>query len=153
MKPMKQLFLLLLVAFASFGSIAQELFPEMVLVNGGKYKMGSTGGAQDELPVHEVILDDYYIGRFEITQDQWETVMDQDTSQRYFKDCGSCPVERISWFNAMEFIEKLNKMTGSHYRLPTEAEWEFAARGGVLSKKYKFSGSKNVGGVVWRDGN
>ena len=81
---------------------AQEIVPEMILVKGGSFNMGSTVGAKDEQPVHEVFLDDFFMGKFEVTQDQWKRIMDQDTSKRYIKDCGSCPVERVSWYNAIE---------------------------------------------------
>ena len=94
---MKFFITILIFACFSFFTGAQELTPEMVFVKGGIFKMGSTMGAKDEQPVHEVMLDDYYIGKFEVTQDQWEQIMDQDTSKRYFKNCVNCPVERVGW--------------------------------------------------------
>ena len=124
----------------------------MIFVQGGKFKMGSTLGGNDERPVHEVVLNDFFIGKFEITQKQWKLIMDQDTNKRYFEGCDSCPVERVSWYNAVEFIGKLNEKTQMNYRLPTEAEWEYAARGGALSKGYKFSGSNADISVAWKVG-
>jgi len=132
---------------------AQEPNPEMVFVQGGKFKMGSIMGSLDEQPVHEVVLHDFYIGKYEITQQQWRLIMDQDTNKCYFEGCDSCPVERVSWYNVYEFIGKLNKKTNMNYRLPTEAEWEFAARGGNISKGYKYSGSNSDTSVAWKVGN
>ena len=132
---------------------AQVETPGMVLVQGGKFKMGSAIRTSDEQPVHEVVLDDFYIGRYEVTQREWRQIMDRDTNRCYFEGCDRCPVERISWYNACEYISGLNKKTGMNYRLPTEAEWEFAARGGLLSKGYKFSGSNADTAVAWKVGN
>ena len=132
---------------------AQVTNPAMVFVHGGKFKMGSTIGGSDEKPVHEVVLDDFYMGRFEVTQIQWRQIMDQDTNKCYFEGCDSCPVERVSWYNVQEFIRKLNEKTQMNFRLPSEAEWEFAARGGMYSKRYKYSGSNTDSEVAWKVGN
>jgi len=119
---------------------------EMAFVKGGCYQMGDTFGESDEKPVHEVCLDDFYIGKYEITQGQWKAIMRNNPS--WFKDCGdNCPVEHVSWNNIQEFIQKLNNKTGKNYRLPTEAEWEYAARSGGNSEKY--SGENNVDSVAW----
>ena len=150
---MKFFITILLIACLSFFAGAQEASPEMVFVQGGKFKMGSNLGVKDEQPVHEVILDDFYIGKYEITQEQWKWIMTDDTNKRFFEGCGICPVERVNWYNVMEFIEKLNQKTGLSYRLPTEAEWEYAAKGGALSKGYKYSGSNSIDSVAWKDGN
>ena len=131
---------------------AQTPSHDMVFVQGGKFKMGSLFGAADEQPVHEVVVADFYIGRFEVTQFEWKMIMDNDTNRCYFEGCDSCPVERVSWYNVMEFIEKLNIKTGMNYRLPTEAEWEYAARGGTQSKGYKYSGSNSDDAVAWKVG-
>jgi formylglycine-generating enzyme len=143
------LFLMLLSTFAG----AQADFCEMVFVKGGSFKMGSNRGAEDEKPVHEVFLNDFYIGKYEVTQEEWYRILPKDPSKRYFPGCDSCPVERVTWDQVQEFIGKLNEQTGMNYRLPTEAEWEYAARGGEMSRNFKFSGSNNADSVAWTDGN
>lgn len=132
---------------------AQVISPGMVFVKGGAFRMGSLSGGADEKPVHEVVLDDFYIGRFEVTQYEWRQIMGRDTSKCYFEGCDSCPVERVSWYKVQEYIESLNAKTKMNYRLPTEAEWEFAARGGLFSKNYKYSGSNTDSAVAWKVGN
>ena len=104
----------------------------------------------DEKPAHEVTLSSYYIGETEVTQELWEAVMGDNPS--YFKK-DDRPVEMVSWNDCQEFIGKLNRLTGKHFRLPTEAEWEYAARGGNRSKEYKYSGSNNLEEVAWYEGN
>ncbi|HYA85568.1 MAG TPA: formylglycine-generating enzyme family protein [Nitrospirota bacterium] len=124
---------------------------EFVLVKGGCYQMGDTfgDGYQNEKPVHEVCVNDFYIGKFEVTQGQWKTVQDDNPS--YFSKCGdNCPVEQVSWDDAQKFIRRMNKRTGKTYRLLTEAEWEFAARSG--GKKEKYAGTSNdleLGDYAW----
>ena len=127
----------------------------MIPVKGGMFTMGATAeqgsdAENDEKPTHKVVISDYYIGETEVTQELWETVMGYNPSQ--FKG-GTLPVESVGWEDCQKFIKKLNEMTGKNFRLPTEAEWEFAARGGNLSKGYKYSGSNNVSDVAWYDGN
>lgn len=118
----------------------------MVFVEGGTFKMG--GGYEY---VHEVTVDDFYIGKYEVTQALWKTVMDYNPSL-YIND--SVPVSRIkSWDEIQKFIEKLNEYTRGNYRLPTEAEWEYAARGGNKSKNYKYCGSNDISKVAWYSGN
>ena len=141
-----------LVLFFNFAG-AQVINPEMMFVQGGKFKMGSNLGGEDERPVHVVVLDDFYIGKYEVTQAEWKLIMDQDTNKCYFEGCAECPVERVSWYNVLEFIEKLNQKTGMKFRLPTEAEWEYAAGGGSLSRGFKYSGSNSESSVAWKDGN
>jgi len=123
----------------------------MVKVSGGTFQMGATseqGGDadSDEEPVHQVTLSDYYIGETEVTQELWQAVMGSNPS--YFSGL-LLPVERVSWDNCQTFITKLNALTGMQFRLPTEAEWEFAARGGNSSQGYKYSGSNNIDDVAW----
>ncbi len=132
---------------------AQEMVPDMVFVPGGKFRMGSMMGGADERPVHEVVLDDFFMGRYEVTQLQWDQVMEGDTSARYFAGCDSCPVERVTWYHVQEFIDRLNARAQSNYRLPTEAEWEYAARGGQLSKGFRYSGGNTPDAVAWMVGN
>ena len=124
---------------------------EMIAVKGGTFTMGGTAeqgsdAESDEKPTHSVTLSDYYIGKFEVTQELWQAVMGNNPS--YFKG-NSLPVEQVSWNDVQTFITKLNQKTDANFRLPTEAEWEYAARGGNKSHGYKYSGSNNIGYVVW----
>ena len=129
---------------------------KMVKVAGGTFRMGATSeqgsdAYNDEKPVHSVTLSDYYIGQTEVTQELWAAVMGSNPS--YFKGNDQRPVENVSWNDCQEFIEKLNRLTGKNFRLPTEAEWEYAARGGSKSRGYKYSGSDNPDAVAWYDDN
>ncbi len=122
----------------------------MIRVDGGTFMMGATneqiGAAEsDERPVHQVTIAPFYIGETEVSQALWEIVMGYNPS--YFNGSNR-PVENISWDDCQEFIQKLNQKTGRNFRLPTEAEWEFAARGGNKSCQYKYSGSNNIKDVA-----
>jgi formylglycine-generating enzyme required for sulfatase activity len=97
-------------------------------VQGGSFDLGSNSGSDDRKPAHTVNLKDYSIGTYEVSQYQWKKIMGTNPSEH---QCDECPVTNVSWSDAQAFIEKLNSQTGRHYRLPTEAEWEYAARGGV----------------------
>ena len=135
-------------------SVGKETF-RMVKVKGGVFTMGATAEQGDEAdidesPVHSVILDNYCIGETVVTQGLWKSVMENNPSHR--KGDG-LPVETVSWDDVQEFIGKLNMKTGRKFRLPTEAEWEYAARGGKKRKGYKYSGSDNVDKVAWYDAN
>jgi formylglycine-generating enzyme required for sulfatase activity len=125
--------------------------PEMVFVEGGTFQMGSSSGDSDEQPVHSVTLSSFSIGKYEVTQAQWKAVMGNNPSN--FGGCDNCPVETVSWNDVQEFIRKLNAQTGKNYRLPTEAEWEFAAMGGNKSEGFIYSGSNNIEDVAWCDAN
>jgi formylglycine-generating enzyme required for sulfatase activity len=126
--------------------------PEMVFVKGGSFEMGSNENGDNEKPVHTVALSDFHMGKYEVTQKQWSEVMGNNPSG--WDNCGDdCPVEQVSWDDVQVFLKKLNEKTGKNYRLPTEAEWEYAARGGNKSKNYIFSGDNLIGNVAWYDGN
>ena len=122
----------------------------MICVEGGTFQMGATPEMKephdDEKPVHQVTLSTYYIGETEVTQALWKAVMDNNPS--HFKGDNN-PVEYVSWDDCQTFVQKLSQMTGKKFRLPTEAEWEFAARGGNKSQEYQYSGSNNLDEVAW----
>lgn len=123
----------------------------MVPVEGGTFTMGATSeqgsdANEDEKPAHEVTLSDYYIGQTEVTQALWKVVMGSNPSN-FARD--NLPVESVSWNDCQVFIQKLNQLTGKQFRLPTEAEWEYAARGGRKSRGYKYAGGNNIGLVAW----
>jgi formylglycine-generating enzyme required for sulfatase activity len=127
----------------------------MVAVQGGTFQMGATAeqgsDAYDgEKPAHQVTLSDYYIGQTEVTQALWQAVMGSNPSN--WKG-NNLPVETVSWNDCQQFITKLNQLTGRKFRLPTEAEWEYAARGGNKSRGYKYAGSNDLGSVAWYVGN
>ncbi len=126
---------------------------EFVFVKGGCYRMGDTfgDGYTNEKPVHEVCVSDFYMGKYEVTQGQWQAIMGNNPS--YSKSCGdNCPVEQVSWNDTQDFLSRLNQRSGEgKYRLPTEAEWEYAARSG--GKKEKYSGGDDIDRVAWYGSN
>ena len=125
---------------------------EFVNVSGGCFQMGDNfgDGYGDEKPVHEACVNDFAIGKYEVTQGEYKRIMGNNPSA--FSSCGdNCPVEKVSWNDAQDFIRKLNSQSGRSYRLPTEAEWEYAARSG--GKREKYSGGDNVDAVAWYSGN
>ncbi|USD42691.1 SUMF1/EgtB/PvdO family nonheme iron enzyme [Vibrio sp. SCSIO 43135] len=132
--------------------IAQQINTDMVLVEGGTFEMGSnaSNASKAEQPARNVRVDSFYISKFEVTQELFESVM--GSSMSYFAG-DDIPVNNISWQQANYFIERLNELTGEEYRLPTEAEWEFAAKGGNESQGFTYSGSDNIDDVAWYDGN
>ncbi|MBP7564356.1 MAG: formylglycine-generating enzyme family protein, partial [Candidatus Cloacimonetes bacterium] len=166
---LKSLALLIFISYCSlFGAVKIIVTIDEVLVKGGTFKMGSTNGDSDEKPVHSVTVSSFYIGKYEVTQAEWEAVMGYNPSS--FKG-DNRPVEQITWYQTIEFCNKLSQKEGltpaytingtsvscnwqaNGYRLPTEAEWEFAARGGNLSKGYTYSASNNLDAVGWYDSN
>ncbi|MDR1331409.1 MAG: formylglycine-generating enzyme family protein [Tannerella sp.] len=173
-----------LLPFLFLPAVAQYQPPEieMIFVEGGSFMMGCTPeqGAycnSNERPVHQVTVKDFYIGKCEVTQAEWESVMGENPSyfhslrwddmvayvQRINERSGTAyeipteaqwnkvalPVEGVSWNDVQEFIRRLNALTGKNYRLPTEAEWEYAARGGEASRNYKYSGASVTGESAW----
>jgi formylglycine-generating enzyme required for sulfatase activity len=127
--------------------------PQMIRIPGGTFQMGSEEGGSDEEPVHTVTLSDFYLGETEVTQAQWRALMGSNPS--YFKDCDQCPVEQVSWDDIQTYIRRLNAKTGKTYRLPTEAEWEYAAGGGSGSRT-KWAGTNSessLGSYAWYGAN
>lgn len=131
--------------------VNSNVYVELVKVEAGSFNMGATSEMEnpyeDEKPIHRVTLtNNYYIGKYEVTQALWQAVMGSNPS--CFKG-DDLPVERVSWNDCQDFISKLNAMTGKRFRLPTEAEWEYAARGGKKSRGYQYGGSNTLGDVAW----
>jgi len=125
---------------------------DMIFVKGGTFAMGCIAARaneceDDEKPAHSVTLSDFYIGKHEVTQRQWYAVMGSNPTA--FTKSRNLPIDNVTWNEVQEFISKLNGKTGKNYRLPTEAEWEYAARGGDKSGGYKYSGSDNIDKVAW----
>jgi len=144
-----------------YKNVLSNLINKMVLVEGGTFAMGCRRNEVDETPtmnkcekrfyknarpIHDVTLKSYYISSTQVTQQEWELIMNDNPSTK--KDA-ALPVYNVSWYSANEFISQLNNLTGMHFRLPTEAEWEYAARGGNKSKGYLFSGSNNLSAVSY----
>lgn len=123
---------------------------KMIRVEGGHFQMGALNSdseaSGDEKPQHWVTLNDYYIGETQVTQALWQAVM--GTNPSYLKE-NNCPVGKVSWDDCQEFLKKLNRMLGLQFSLPTEAQWEFAAKGGKKSQHFKYSGGNRAGGVSW----
>jgi formylglycine-generating enzyme required for sulfatase activity len=147
-------------------SVDRDWIEGMVYVEGGTFTMGCTSEQGSdcwdwENPVHQVTLDGFYIGKYEVTQAEWKEIMGTSISQQRDKAGASSlygtgdnyPMYYVSWDEVQEFIRKLNAQTGGNYRLPTEAEWEYAAKGGNQSQGYKYSGSNNASEVAWYDNN
>lgn len=164
----KLIFILTLFSFLLVFSCTKDDDPEpepnntdlatyhMVLVEGGAFIMGCTSEQEDEcysdqMPIHLVTLSDFYISKYEVPQALWTDIMGENPS--FFAACDQCPVEQVSWEDIQVFLDKLNEKTGKNYRLPTEAEWEYAARGGAHSGYTKYSGSEFVDVAAWYDAN
>jgi formylglycine-generating enzyme required for sulfatase activity len=131
---------------------AEKGLPEMVLVRGGTFQMGSNDNDREK-PIHSVTLPDFDMGKYPVTQKLWREIMGNNPS--HFKGCDNCPVEQVSWNEVQEFLKKLNqKYPGkNYYRLPSEAEWEYAARGGSQSKGFTYAGSNDIDEVAWYNKN
>jgi len=135
--------------------LLSQLEKQMVRVDGGRFRMGCQTGRDtrewecpdSEKPVHWVQVRSFEIGKYEVTQLLWEAVMGENPSE--FGGCPQCPVERVSWDDVQVFLSRLNARTGKRYRLPTEAEWEYAAFGGQHSRGYQYAGGNDVDSVGW----
>lgn len=137
-------------------ALLDKIASQMVEVEGGIFQMGATReqgneACDDEKPVHSVKVDTFRISKYTVTQGEWMVLMGHNPS--HFRGDSSLPVENVSWEDAEFFIAHLNSMTSGGYRLPTEAEWEYAARGGRLTRGFRYSGSNNPGEVAWTSRN
>jgi formylglycine-generating enzyme required for sulfatase activity len=144
--------ILFIICFASVPtSQAKGLAGKLIHVKGGCFQMGDifAEGDSDERPTHKVCLDNFSIGKYEVTQGQWQAIMGNNPS--HFKKGNNYPVEMVSWQDTQKFIRKLNKKTKRHFRLPTEAEWEYAARSG--GKQELYSGGNRVDPLAWFERN
>ena len=133
----------------------KKLMADMVLVEGGTYMMGNPDRDRNDeyakdVP-HEVTLSSFYICKYEVTEALWTAVMGSNPSG--YPSGDNYPVEQVNWYDCQDFVEKLSELTGRHFRLPTEAEWEYAARGGQRSRGYRYSGSYNLDEIGWHVGN
>ena len=128
---------------------------DMVKIAGGTFQMGDEKGDLWEAcrPTRTVKVKDFYLSKYPVTQAQWRAVMGSDPPKLGFKGCDACPVEGISWEDVQVFLKQLNAATGASHRLPSEAEWEYAARGGQLSKGYLYAGSHDLEEVGWHENN
>ncbi|HPN39870.1 MAG TPA: formylglycine-generating enzyme family protein, partial [Melioribacteraceae bacterium] len=140
-----------LIDFSDYNfSINANIDLEMAVVKGGTFAMGSSTGSSNEQPVHNVTLSSFKMGKYEVTQKQWQQIMGSNPSTHVGENL---PVMNVSWNAAQNFITSLNSLTGRYFRLPTEAEWEFAARGGINSGGFTYSGSNTAGDIGWYNGN
>ena len=151
-RPIMTIVLIVIIFISCSSPVPSNTIPEMKFVDGGVGIFGSEDddADSDEMPIREKEVKSFYISTFEVTQAQWAYIM--NTHPSYFRG-DERPVECVSWFEVQEYIKKLNKLTGEKFRLPTELEWEYAARGGKYQKKYKYSGSKNCSWIAWWKGN
>lgn len=146
LRPMLAVGLALLLTGCEFGATFED--PHLVPLKGGCYQMGSHVddlNRRDNERLHEVCVEEFLIGKYEVTQKEWRAIMRRNPSR--FAKCPDCPVESVSWYDAMDYIERLNERTGKNYRLPTEAEWEYACRAGGQPDRY--CGSELADAVAW----
>ncbi len=157
---MHRVFLILCMVILSPAILSAENLPaftdpasrmEFVFVKGGCFTMGDN--SDEDNPVHEVCVNDFYMSKYVVTQEQWKTIT--GSYPKSLSSCGdNCPAQQISWDDVQDFIGKFNQRTGKRYRLPTEAEWEYAAKGGVRNEKWAGTNSESeVGDYAWYSGN
>lgn len=150
-------YVLVLVLHMGSNLVAQgNLNIPEVLISGGSFDMGCTVEQEidcyeNEYPVRQVQVSSFYMSIYEVTQELWFEVMRNAPS--HFRSCKKCPVESITWFDIQDFIAKLNQKTGKNYRLPTEVEWEFAARGGQKASYTRFAGGEDIKALAWCEEN
>lgn len=140
---------------ASLSEVTKAIEGNMVYVTGGTFTMGCTFEQDScyhwEKPAHKVTVSNFFINKYPVTQREWETIM--GNRPWFSKNCPDCPVEHVSWYDAQNFINTLNQATGKFYRLPTEAEWEYAARGGDKDKPSMYAGGDAADMVGWYENN
>jgi len=162
----------ILILFAMSASISESIAqitnpPAMVFVKGGSFKMGSSEGYADESPVHTVTLSDFYIGKYEVTVAQYRQFctatnrkFPTDPPASWYEEHDNAvawqwndtyPIVNVTYFDAVAYCKWLSEYTGEEYSLPTEAQWEYAARGGIKSKNYTYAGSNDITEVAWYD--
>lgn len=139
-----------IIAYLRTMEILQRFEDQFININGGTYLMGNAAQMREQ-PVHSVTVKDFQLAKTQVTQAQWTAVMGSNPS--HFQLSPEHPVDSVSWDMAQEFLQKLNELTGERFRLPKENEWEFAARGGNLSKGFTYSGSNDLAEVAWFNGN
>jgi formylglycine-generating enzyme required for sulfatase activity len=128
-----------------------KLQDDFVLVPGGSFLMGSNEGEDDERPIHNSLVESFLMCKYEVTQQQWIEVMDTKPWQglKYVNECDQCPVVNVDWYDVRNFIKQLNKRSGEHFRLPTEAEWEYACRAESITKYAHGSYKMNLTQYAW----
>jgi len=136
----------------NLGKVLDEIASRMVKIDGGAYTMGCTPEQdsdcrENELQTKDVTIGSFNLSKYEVTQAEWVAIMGDNPSKN--EGCMDCPVENLSLSDIKSFIAKLNTLSGKNYRLPTQEEWEFAARGGVKTKKFKYAGSNNLDEIAW----
>lgn len=133
---------------ASYVEDIKDIGLKMIYVKGGPFIIGNTfetGGCSDERPITEIYLEPYYIGAYEITQTQWEIIMNSGIE---IEESGNYPITNVSWNDAVLFCDKLSQLTGKKYQLPTEEQWEYAALVGETKNK-RYSGGGNIDNLAW----